>query len=78
MVFRPKKYPGTVPAFCVMAWNALVLSKKVGGLITSTCGFGGPHYGEEQTAELARWYVSRSMGCGWFELIGSLGYSCGV
>jgi len=59
-------------------WNALVLSKKVGGLVTGTCGLGGPHYGEEQTAKLARWYVSRSMGCARFELIGSLGYSCDV
>ena len=65
----------------VLVWNAMGLSKEVGGLITGTCGLGGPHYGEQpnsQTAKLARWYVSRSMGCGWFELIGSLGYSCGV
>ena len=27
------------------------LSKKTGGLITATCGLGGSHYGEEQTAE---------------------------
>jgi hypothetical protein len=49
---------------CGMRW---FLSRKVGGLITATCGLGGPHYGEEQTAEHARWYVSRSMGRGWFE-----------
>jgi hypothetical protein len=49
---------------CGMRW---FLSKKVGGLITATCGLGGPHYGEEQTAKHARWYVSRSKG-----------YSCGV
>ena len=43
------------------------LSKRLGGLITATCGLGGPHYGEEQIAKHARWYVSRSMGCRWFE-----------
>jgi hypothetical protein len=58
-----------------MRW---LLSRKVGGLVTGTCGLGGPHYGEEQSAELARWYVSRSMGCARFELIGSLCYSCGA
>jgi hypothetical protein len=49
---------------CGMRW---FLSKKVGGLITATCGLGGPHYGEKQTAKHARWYVSRSMGRGWLE-----------
>ena len=33
---------------CGMRW---FLSRKVGGLITATCGLGGPHYGEEQTAK---------------------------
>jgi hypothetical protein len=33
---------------CGMRW---FLSKKVGGLIAGTCGLGGPHYGEEQTAK---------------------------
>jgi hypothetical protein len=28
------------------------LSKNVGGLITATCGLGGPHYGEEQSARI--------------------------
>ena len=32
---------------CGMRW---FLSGNVGGLITATCGLGGPHYGEEQTA----------------------------
>ena len=32
-------------------WERWVLSKKTGGLITGTCGLGGPHYGEEQTAK---------------------------
>ncbi len=31
-----------------------------------------------QTACHARWYVPRSMGSRWFELVGSLGYSCDV
>jgi hypothetical protein len=33
---------------CGMQW---FLSKNVGGLISATCGLGGPHYGEEQTAK---------------------------
>ena len=52
-------------------WERWLLSKKTGGLITGTCGLGGPHYGEEQTAYQARWYVPRSMGCRGFEWIGS-------
>ena len=32
---------------CGMRW---FLSRRLGGLITATCGLGGPHYGEEQTA----------------------------
>ena len=59
-------------------WEPWLLSKTTGGLITGTCGLGGPHYGEEQTAYQARWYVPRSMGCRGFEWIGSLGCSRGV
>ena len=29
---------------------AMVLNRKMGGLVTGTCGLGGPQYGEEQTA----------------------------
>ena len=29
-------------------WMRLLLSKKTGGLIASTCGLGGPHYGKNK------------------------------
>ena len=79
---------------CWERWERWLLSKKIGGLINGTCGLGGPHYGEEQTARRiseisaytlnsqtayhARWYVPRSVGSGWSNLVGSLGYLCGV
>ncbi len=32
----------------------MVLSKKVGGLIIATCGFGGPHYARKEQQPYAR------------------------
>ena len=41
--------PGSPAAFDGSGF-ALVLSRKVGGLITAACGLGGPHYARKEQA----------------------------
>ena len=51
---RPCGSPGSPPAAFERSGCALVLGRKEGGLITGTCGLGGPHYARKQQQPHAR------------------------